>query len=120
MTRSEQRIVNNKIRRKNERRKNLLLFVIAIFLVLLLSFTVNVFLSKAQSEDQEIEFKYYKSVLVKNGDTLWSLASENKNFSYTSNEEYYEEIMQINGLKDDKITAGSYLIVPYFSTEFQG
>lgn len=57
--------------------------------------------------------KKFASVEVMQGDTLWSIAEENKTGNYTI-KELVEEIKSANGLSGDKIIAGNYLIVPYY------
>lgn len=118
MSKSERRILNNKLRRKRQRRKNIFLFVMTFFLVATLSFGVNAFLSNAKSSSDDIEYKYYKSIIIQRGDTLMSIASENMDGNYSSTESYVNELIKINGLRDDKIVAGNYLIIPYYSSEF--
>lgn len=118
MSKSERRIIINKIRRKQERRKNIVISLLTICLVVTLSLTASGFLSNAQSDNTNVEFKYYKSVMVEQGDTLWSIASRHATSSYKSKDEYIEEVMNMNRLTDDRITVGSYLIIPYFSSEF--
>lgn len=113
MSKSERRIWNNKIRRQRELRKNILLTVLTICLVITLSFIVCGFLSNAKTGEEGITFKYYKSIMVDNGDTLWSIAAENK-ASGMDTEVFVKEIKKINGLHEDKITMGNYLIVPYY------
>ncbi|WP_342755808.1 LysM peptidoglycan-binding domain-containing protein [Kineothrix sedimenti] len=118
MSKSERRILNNKLRRKRQRRKNIFLFAMTFFLVATLSFGVNAFLSNAKSSSDDIEYKYYKSIIIQRGDTLMSIASENMDGNYSSAESYVNELIKINGLRDDKIVAGNYLIIPYYSSEF--
>lgn len=117
MSRSERRIMNNKIRRNRERRKNILLVVLTICLVITLSFTVNGFLSNAKTDSSDVEIKYYKSIMVESGDTLWSIANEYMGAT-AETEAFINEIKRLNGLHGDTITAGSYLVVPYFSNNF--
>ncbi len=57
--------------------------------------------------------KKFASVEVMHGDTLWSIAEDNKTGNYTT-KELVEEIKHANGLKGDRIIAGNYLIVPYY------
>ena len=57
--------------------------------------------------------KKFTSVEVMHGDTLWSIAEDNKTGNYTT-KELVEEIKHANGLKGDKIITGNYLIVPYY------
>ncbi len=57
--------------------------------------------------------KKFASVEIMRGDTLWSIAEDNKTGNYTT-KELVEEIKSANGLSGDKIIAGNYLIVPYY------
>lgn len=77
------------------------------------------FLSKAQAEDAAVSYKYFTSVQVKSGDTLLSIAQEYTDEHYDSVYAYMEEVCLTNHMLDDKIYAGDYLIVPYYSTEFR-
>ena len=117
MNRSERRIWNNRIRRQRELRKNMRLSLLTACLVIILSFTVNGFLSNAETDGDDMMFKYYKSIMIDNGDTLWSIALENK-IPDMDTKSFVEEIKSINGLRSDSITSGNYLIVPYYSSEF--
>ncbi len=61
--------------------------------------------------------KQYKSIQIEEGDTLWSIALEynDSNLSKNSTSEYIDDILHINNLvRDDKITAGNYIIVPVY------
>lgn len=77
------------------------------------------FLSRAQAEDTAVSYKYFTSVQVKQGDTLLSIAQEYADEHYDSVYAYMEEVCLTNHMLDDKIFAGDYLIVPYYSTEFR-
>ena len=57
--------------------------------------------------------KYYKSIVIQPGDTLWSIATEYKTSS-VSTKEYVEELMQMNGLHNDNITSGMKLVITYY------
>ena len=117
MNKSERRIRNNRIRRRRERRKNILLTILTLCLVLTLSFSVNGFLSNAKTDSSDIQIKYYKSIMVEHGDTLWSIAVKHANSSMNT-ADFVNEIRNLNALHGDTITAGSYLVVPYFSNDF--
>lgn len=120
-TLSERRIRNNRIRRRRELRRHFLIFILTLILSVGISVTFFSFRTKAQSSDEEIQYKYYKSIVVESGDTLWNLAEEYGVLKhYGSHQEYIDEVMQMNGLSDDKITAGQYIIIPYYSSEFVG
>ncbi len=108
-------------RRHRERqvRRNILLLVLSIILVLLLSFLLGGFFSQASDLEHKISYKYYKSVEIMPGDTLWAIAEEYSDTeNYASTVEYIEEVKRMNSLKSNTIHAGNYLIVPYYSTEF--
>ncbi len=65
------------------------------------------------------QYKYYTSVEVSSGDTVWSIAQRYMDDSYTDIHEYIAEIEDINGISGSDITAGNYIIVPYYSDEIQ-
>jgi len=59
--------------------------------------------------------KYYKSVTIQNGDTLWSIAEEYMDPNeYSDIRVYINEIKSINNLRSDTITHGQHLIVSYY------
>ncbi len=121
MSKSEKRIFDNKKRRAQQQKKNTCLFFITACLIIVISFAANGFISNAKSDTPDnIEFKYYKSIVIEEGDTLWSIASENIGMEYEDKTSYINEVKKMNGLRDDQITIGSYIIIPYFSNEFIG
>lgn len=115
---SERRIRNNKIRRQRQLRKNMLLGTLTICIVCILAITVGGFLSKAKADNEEVYYKYYKSIQIEEGDTLWSLAEENMNGQYKNSNVYIKEVMDMNAMSDDTIVAGEYIVIPYYSVEF--
>ncbi|MBS6645335.1 MAG: LysM peptidoglycan-binding domain-containing protein [Clostridiaceae bacterium] len=58
---------------------------------------------------------YYKSIQIKEGDTLWNIALEYKEKSGMDTVQYVRELKNINNLKEDTIHAGHYLTIVYFS-----
>ena len=38
---------------------------------------------------------------------------------YSTTREYIDEVKRMNSLTSDQIQSGSYLIIPYFSTEYK-
>lgn len=58
--------------------------------------------------------KYYKSIEVKAGDTLWNIAEEYMDESYRSVSEYMNELIEINQLSSGKIQEGCYLTIVYY------
>ena len=120
MTARERRIRNNKIRRQRQLRRNIMMSIITV--VLIVTFSIGGFAtySKAQDNESVILYKYYTNIEVQYGESLWDIADtyfcEEK---YKNYEHYIAEVMQINGLYNEEISAGSYLIVPYYSSEFK-
>lgn len=115
MARSERRIRNNRIRRQRELRKNIMLTIMTICFVITFSFSLNSFLSDAKSNNEPVSYKYYKSITISNGDTLWSIAQENMDDEhYDSVKDYIKEVKQINSLHSNSIRYGENLIIPYY------
>ncbi|MDE5891572.1 MAG: LysM peptidoglycan-binding domain-containing protein, partial [Acetatifactor sp.] len=53
------------------------------------------------------------------GDTLWSLADRYADQEhYTSRDQYIAEVMTMNHMSSEELSAGNYLILPYYSPEF--
>ena len=116
---SERRIRNNRIRRQRELRRHILIGFSAIAFAICLSFIFFSFGTKAQSNDEEILYKYYKSIVVEEGDTLWCYAEiYGEESHYDSHQEYIDEVMNMNSLTDENITAGQHIILPYYSPQF--
>lgn len=117
----ERRLRNSKIRRQREIQKHITIFAITSFLIILLAILFGSILSKAQSkESNETSYKYYTSILIESGDTLWSIANEYMDEQYYSEKSYINEVININFLQDDGVTAGQHIIIPYYSNEFKG
>lgn len=62
-------------------------------------------------------YKYYTSIEIEKGDTLWTIAKQYMTPEYASIQAYVEEVKELNQLGDDDIHAGQYLMVPYFSEQ---
>ena len=120
MTKSEKRIRNNRIRRQRQLRRNILMTFFTVAFVLSLSIGGFAFGSKAQDKEEIVLYKYYANVEVQYGETMTDIAEtyfcDDK---YEDYKDYISEVMQINGLYSEELSAGSYLIVPYYSTEFK-
>lgn len=115
---SEKRILNNRIRRQRELRKNIFLFILSITTAFSVSLLACCFLADAKDYETPTEYKYYTSIPVSAGDSLWSIAEAHMGTHYESVEDYVSELKVINSLKEETIITGMYLIVPYYSTDF--
>ena len=83
-----------------------------------LAIVICTFLSGAirtQAAPSEISCKYYTSIEVRSGDTLWSIASDHITEEYRDMNAYIDEVCSINKISQDEIHAGQYLTIPYYS-----
>jgi hypothetical protein len=91
--------------------------MVAVLLILSLLF-FNMLVQADDRKEAASLYKYYTSVPIHPGDTLWDIASK-----YCGNAdrlpEYVQELKQINHLKNDEIHAGRYLTVVYYSEEYK-
>jgi hypothetical protein len=71
--------------------------------------------SKDTSSAHTARTKSIKSVLICQGDSLWSIAQAYHTEANGDFEDYVEEIRTSNGLKSHNIHAGNYILVPYYS-----
>ena len=120
MTTNEKRIINNRIRRQRQLRKNIFMTLFTVIFILTISISCFTFGSKAQDKSEVILYKYYKNIEIQYGETLWDIAQtyfcEDK---YDNYEHYISEVLLINGLYNETVSAGSFLIIPYYSEEFK-
>ena len=56
----------------------------------------------------------YRSVEIKEGDSLWNIARQYKKGSHMSTEEYVKELKRMNSLRSDTIHKGQFLTVVYY------
>ena len=61
--------------------------------------------------------KYYTSVEIQPGDTLWEIADTYKTEGYSNRKSFIKEIQELNHIDDDQITSGCYLLIPYYAEE---
>lgn len=109
-----------KLRRQRELRKRIFLVAVTACLVFGFTFCFHAMTSYAStgSDTSDLEFKYYSSITVKAGDSLWSIAQQYADDHYDGINEYIAELISINHLRNDTLKAGQYLIVPFYSEEF--
>ena len=67
----------------------------------------------ADRAKEPVNFRYYTSIPVEKGDSLWSIARDYREEGFSSVEEYVEFLKEVNQLKSDLIYEGGYLIVSY-------
>lgn len=59
--------------------------------------------------------KFYTTILVEEGDTLWAIADEYMTEEYESRDSFMEEVRKMNHLTGSIIHAGNTLLIPYFA-----
>ena len=94
-----------------------------VLCVMLLSFSVcfkgGLVDAHGDQKEAPMSYKYYKSIEIQGGDTLWDIAKEYMSDDYASVYDYIEELKSVNGLTSDDIQEGHYLTVVYYDTEFK-
>lgn len=88
--------------------------IFVIIVGILFGTSVQVFAGK---EDTPIVHKYYKTICVEAGDTLWDIAGVYVQNTEMSRQAYIDEICQLNGIQADEIYAGEYIVVVYYMVE---
>ena len=120
MTDRELRAYKRKLRIRRERRRKMLSLVTAVCLALVCVIFCHSLTSRADGGG-DASLKYYTGIIVKDGDSLWSIADQYIDYEqYSGREEYIEEVCSINRLKDaSAIHVGQRLVVPYYSSEYR-
>ncbi|MDE5823667.1 MAG: LysM peptidoglycan-binding domain-containing protein [Lachnospiraceae bacterium] len=109
----------NRQKRKRQVRYHIIAVILSLFLILTISFLFISFSTEANDMEHQPSNKYYKSVEISKGDTLWSIANDNFDSAhYKDINEYVTEVKKLNALNSDNIIAGSHVIVPYYASEF--
>ena len=116
---SEYRSRRRKEKRIKQLRRRIFMFVLTVVLVLTMTISYGAILSEATTKDDVVYYKYYTSIEVQYGDSLWSIADEYASEQYASRKEYINEVKEINHLKEEALVAGQYLVIPYYSLEFK-
>lgn len=91
--------------------KALIILLVALVLIVSMLFAAQAF--AAESEPSKV--KTIASVRIQPGDSLWTIAEQYYSRECGNMQEYISEIKQSNGLHNDTIHAGAYIIVPYYS-----
>ena len=92
-----------------------------LFLFIPVFITAAFLTTQAQAENIKTPavYKYYTSIRVENGDTLWEIAKQYRTEEYSDISSYIEEVKSINHLSTSRITDGMYLCIPYYTTEYK-
>ena len=102
---------------RRQKRMLALVVLIIISLGILLGTSVNTLASS--KADVGSYNKYYTSVRVEAGDTLWTIAEEYIADFNIDKQDYIAEICSINEICEDEIHAGDYIVVAYYSKDMK-
>lgn len=98
---------------RNQKRVIGIVVVVLISLGIILGTSMIAFAdSKNQIPEQK---KYYTSIQIQPGDTLWDIAKEYTLGTDVTVEEYIDEICRINEINRDQICSGDYIVVSYYA-----
>lgn len=120
MTREEFRRARREqvLNEQRTKRKRILIFFLTIIVMFGVGVGFGTLLAKAEEPDKDLVYKYYTSIKVQPGDTLWDIAEEYIDYDYYSTRmDYIYEVMKINHLITDHLTAGKKITIPYYSVE---
>lgn len=107
----KERLEISKRRRAEQIRKRI---IMVCLVVMVFATTVLAITQRASADTTETRKKTCTSIEVQAGDTLWSIAETYYTEECVDLVVYIDEIKRTNNMYDDKIMAGSYLIVPYY------
>lgn len=112
---SERRIIENRRRREKELKRHLLVVVLSVVLFIILVLLFSNTKSVASDGSEEVLYKYYKSVMIESGDSLWKISESYSENGYSNLNDYMDEIVFINNLnKEAPLICGNYLVIPYY------
>ena len=100
------------------RNKRIITGITAVLVMIIVCLAVSSVVL-ANSKKEENIYKYYTSIEIKPGDTLWSIADEYCHDMNLSVQDYIKEVKRLNHLSSDSITSGQYLTVMYVSSEYK-
>lgn len=85
--------------------------ILTIMLVLIIVLSNS--LKTNATENRDRSNRIYTSILIEEGDTLWSIAQEYKPAD-VSTQDYIDTLKSINVMKSDNIHSGNYLMIYYY------
>lgn len=99
---------------KLQKRAILISLVMIVSLIILLGSSIH---ALANSNDNRPVNKYYTSITVENGDTLWDIADEYISGYDIDKNDYIAEVSALNNLSKDEIHAGQSIVVAYYTRD---
>lgn len=117
--------IRNRAKRKRMRdvakKKLMLLMLATILFVIIGGIAIGNNFSSAQVNAEESceQFKYYKSIVIEGGDTLWSIAKEYCTDYSVDTQDYIDEVKELNNLSSNEIHQGQHLLIAYYDTQYK-
>lgn len=108
--------MNRSIIHINKQQYYIVLMTICLAIAVVVTCGSFISVAKNRIDDKSI-YKYYTSIQIQSGDTLWELANDYISSEYTSINDYVNEVKKLNSLETDRIHEGQYLTVPYYSSK---
>lgn len=106
-----------KIRKERDgimgRRKCFSIYI--VFAILVSIIILSVTLKTDAKEKNNDRIKYYTSILIEEGDSLWSIAEEYRPDDNISVKKYIKDLKKMNNMHSDTIHAGNYLTIYYYN-----
>ena len=102
-------------------KKYSLAMILVLCVIVILGITTTSILSQAKTinRNESQKSKYYTSVQIQEGDSLWSIADTYISSEYEDIQNYIDEVKSINHLTDERINEGLFLTVPYYSYDIK-
>ena len=121
MNKQEIRYRSNRRRQRALAKRRMLLLLTTLLLITIGKIVFGSCFSFAKDNESSAnqQFKYYKSIMIEAGDSLWSIAEEYKTEHHESTQDYIDDLVVLNDLSSETIHAGQYLMVIYYDTEFK-
>lgn len=106
------------VRKKKIARERMLLIIAAVIVIAGNVIVRGVFAdAHGSSKEDPVEFTYYKSIEIQEGDTLWGIAEQFRDGEPI--QKYIRQLKELNGLSSDDIHESRYLTVMYKDKEFK-
>lgn len=97
-------------------KKTMLWMMAAVVLMILIWFVAGYrSIGEVEAKDYGISRqKYYTSVDIEEGDTLWGIAEEYMTEEYEDRDAFIDEVCEMNHITGNMIRTGSTILVPYY------
>lgn len=103
-----------------ENQKSNIYTLIFLGIITLISISFIIFGTiRTEAAPTEERYKYYTSVSIQKGDTLWSIAKDYQTSECGSIRDYIDEICKLNHITEDMIHEGQFITIPYYSSEYK-